>query len=229
MKRDDIWTSEEQTFLSENGHLTAREIGEQLGRTASAVKNQRRSLGIVSGRAGGTRPWGDAEIAVLRENSHLSNSELAALLSRPVSSIGAKKHELGIFRVAVCELTGKQVIGTWRRDLSTRRVQGSFKATKGRAGKRGLAFDFSLVEFAGLVAEGCRYCCAPATGLDRIDNSQGYTKANSAPCCRACNVSKNDRPLSEWFAHMRRVLAHTEGTEDHARVRKLDGADPPPR
>lgn len=36
----------------------------------------------------------------------------------------------------------------------------------------------------------CTYCGFKSSGLDRIDNSQGHTKANTVPCCRECNTAR---------------------------------------
>lgn len=42
----------------------------------------------------------------------------------------------------------------------------------------------------------CDYCLAPlgkyGVGLDRINNSKGYTIDNIVPCCGNCNKLKNN-------------------------------------
>jgi len=38
----------------------------------------------------------------------------------------------------------------------------------------------------------CVYCGFPPTGLDRINNKNGHTKDNCVPCCKECNVARND-------------------------------------
>lgn len=35
-------------------------------------------------------------------------------------------------------------------------------------------------------------------GIDRIDNSIGYTKDNCVACCKICNISKSDLSLEEF-------------------------------
>src|SRR5579872_1915065 len=35
-------------------------------------------------------------------------------------------------------------------------------------------------------------------GIDRLDNTKGYTLANSVPCCKTCNLAKNDLSFEEF-------------------------------
>ena len=53
-------------------------------------------------------------------------------------------------------------------------------------------FDFTQKEFIDLLKSNCTYCGTPnAFGVDRIDNSIGYTKENSTACCKVCNQMKH--------------------------------------
>ena len=42
-------------------------------------------------------------------------------------------------------------------------------------------------------------------GIDRINNSKGYTIDNCVPCCFMCNYSKNNHSLSDWKAWLERL------------------------
>lgn len=45
-------------------------------------------------------------------------------------------------------------------------------------------------------------------GIDRIDNSQGYTLGNTVTCCKFCNRAKGKGSLKEflsWLDHVRRL------------------------
>lgn len=48
-------------------------------------------------------------------------------------------------------------------------------------------------------------CTVTATGIDRLDNTQGYTLENSVPCCNICNGAKSDMTHDEWIAWLRRI------------------------
>ena len=43
---------------------------------------------------------------------------------------------------------------------------------------------------------------------DRVDSSLGYTVSNCVPCCKYCNQAKNDRSVSEFLAHARRIVEY---------------------
>jgi hypothetical protein len=67
-----------------------------------------------------------------------------------------------------------------------------------------------------LINLGCAFCgdtLIDKNGvcLDRLDNSKGYLDSNIAPCCRRCNVAKNDmKDQNEFFDWIDRVVAHRD-------------------
>lgn len=42
-------------------------------------------------------------------------------------------------------------------------------------------------------------------GIDRVDNSIGYTHDNTVPCCIYCNRSKSDRSMDDFKAWIKKV------------------------
>lgn len=83
-----------------------------------------------------------------------------------------------------------------------------------RRGKRDdIEFNLTLEEFTSFWNLQCTYCGADidGVGLDRTDNTLGYSMTNCVPCCSYCNRMKASRPLSEWLGHLRKVIAHVEG------------------
>ena len=85
---------------------------------------------------------------------------------------------------------------------------------------RGIKFDLSKDEFRNMVDKPCFYCGAEATntlasryttgnfqynGIDRIDNSLGYSKSNCVSACKTCNRMKSDMQQSEFFEHILQV------------------------
>lgn len=45
-------------------------------------------------------------------------------------------------------------------------------------------------------------------GIDRVDNTKGYTLDNCVTCCINCNRAKMDRSLEEFLAHVTRIATH---------------------
>jgi hypothetical protein len=72
------------------------------------------------------------------------------------------------------------------------------------AQKRNIVFELTEDEIEKLFKQDCHYCnCQPrkqtksqmygeyyANGIDRVDNTKGYTKENSVTCCKECNFMK---------------------------------------
>lgn len=83
-----------------------------------------------------------------------------------------------------------------------------------KASARKLCLDFTLPldVFNSLLKGDCTYCGAPPTqkakhhpsflynGIDRVDSSQGYISTNVVPCCRVCNIAKNNMSLDAFKA-----------------------------
>lgn len=92
------------------------------------------------------------------------------------------------------------------------------------AKKRKLVFELLREEVAIIIESPCVYCGKENTnktqpykclresdlyyhnGIDRVDNSKGYTKENCVPCCKLCNHMKWDLSIKEWKKHMELIL-----------------------
>ena len=97
------------------------------------------------------------------------------------------------------------------------------------AKRRSLPFELDLEEFRNLVIQPCYFCGAVEcqtkysrgkttnrgyqqsafkyTGIDRLDNSYGYTLTNSKPCCNTCNIAKRCQTEAEFEEWIGRVYA----------------------
>lgn len=64
---------------------------------------------------------------------------------------------------------------------------------------RGREFTLTVEEYDRLRTGACYYCHGHLAripgvgGLDRIDNTKGYTIDNVLPCCAICNVTRGNR------------------------------------
>jgi hypothetical protein len=85
-----------------------------------------------------------------------------------------------------------------------------WKTYKYGAEKRNLLFSIPIEEFVDRFWEKpCTYCGDPieTAGIDRIDNSAGYTALNTVPCCSTCNFMKRDMKCQDFLNHCKRVAS----------------------
>ncbi len=75
-------------------------------------------------------------------------------------------------------------------------LNGKFQQTRataiGRPHRQGKSLEWTLTfeAYVAITSQPCYYCrgsLPPTGGLDRIDNTLGYTKENVLPCCTTCN------------------------------------------
>lgn len=95
-----------------------------------------------------------------------------------------------------------------------------FKSYKYSANRRNIVFEITKEKFLSLVNSSCYYCkSAPSryfknhnakvgvyyNGIDRLDNTQGYTTNNVVPCCTSCNRAKSEMSIDEFKIWLNRV------------------------
>lgn len=108
-----------------------------------------------------------------------------------------------------------------------------YKTQKSKARQNGREFSLNLEEFKTLITSSCHYCEIPPNkqynsnyrggkyrsfnkerinagfinigGIDRKDNSRGYTLENSLPCCFVCNRAKNNLSYEEFIKKLRQI------------------------
>lgn len=89
------------------------------------------------------------------------------------------------------------------------------------AWERGHSWELSDDDALGMMALPCHYCGAPPnnestragevfrySGLDRIDNTRGYSADNVAPCCFGCNRAKHVDSYEAFLSRIRRIYEH---------------------
>ena len=100
---------------------------------------------------------------------------------------------------------------------SMRALMRNYKAS---AKKRGYSFELTEEQFAEITKQDCYYCGIKPNGIvkykeinteyiyngiDRVDNDKGYTVENTVPCCKHCNIAKNNMTLQEFKDWIRRI------------------------
>ena len=89
----------------------------------------------------------------------------------------------------------------------TKSLEGRYRLLKFRHKERWSTLVITIEEFKNLVSKFCIYCgeSEKRIGIDRIDNSIGYTKENSAPCCALCNFMKKAMSKNEFLSHIKKI------------------------
>lgn len=98
-----------------------------------------------------------------------------------------------------------------------------YSAYKSDAKKRQLPFELDKYETIKLIQNPCTYCGDPASntavhrtthevfnynGIDRVDNTKGYTCDNVVPCCATCNRMKMTKTIEGFFEHVSKIYKH---------------------
>lgn len=88
---------------------------------------------------------------------------------------------------------------------------------KWEANNRNLLWNLSDEDAIDLFSQPCFYCDSDpvkrkfqfgeywSNGIDRKDNSLGYTKENAVPCCTRCNLAKSSLNIKEFYIWLSKV------------------------
>jgi len=92
--------------------------------------------------------------------------------------------------------------GKRRRTVEVRYSKARYDAGRRSSGAK--EFTLSLEEYRAIVCNPCYYCEediseGTGSGLDRVDNSLGYTFENCKPCCSSCNRRRGKSMSSAEF------------------------------
>jgi hypothetical protein len=80
---------------------------------------------------------------------------------------------------------------------------------KNNAKNKGYCFDLSIEEIKLTIFLPCHYCGEEQSrGMDRIDNTIGYTIRNIVPCCKTCNYLKKATDYEEFVGHIHKMSNH---------------------
>lgn len=84
---------------------------------------------------------------------------------------------------------------------------------RSKAKSRGLEWLITIEEYHILILQPCHYCnnelgdpVEKGIGLDRIDNSKGYTIDNVLSCCAVCNVIRSDKLSKEEMEAVAKLI-----------------------
>ena len=90
-------------------------------------------------------------------------------------------------------------------------LKGMFRTMKGSGLKRNYSVDITFDDFCKIIDNVCTYCgeSEKRIGIDRIDNTKGYTLENSTPCCTICNMMKKTMKVDDFISHINKIYNRT--------------------
>lgn len=116
------------------------------------------------------------------------------------------KHSCGCIKATSNAMTTMSIV---------RKVYNSYRSS---AKQRKLNFELELDYFYELLQKNCHYCNTQKSrrwvinnceltynGIDRLDNTKGYTIENSVTCCTKCNMSKGMDTKEEYIARCKAI------------------------
>ncbi len=95
-----------------------------------------------------------------------------------------------------------------------------WRVVQDSARNRGLALELTKEDVTKMCQERCHYCgkdpqqLGTLFGVDRVDNSVGYTRKNSVTSCTVCNYAKRNYNVQDFIRGMCNVGAHTLDNQD---------------
>ncbi|OGZ35350.1 MAG: hypothetical protein A2646_03120 [Candidatus Portnoybacteria bacterium RIFCSPHIGHO2_02_FULL_39_12] len=95
-----------------------------------------------------------------------------------------------------------------------------FEKLKYDAKQRNLIVELTFQEYESLIKLPC-YLCGESVvsehnghGIDRVDNSIGYTSSNCRSCCGTCNRMKRHLSINDFISRIKKILKnHNEPLE----------------
>jgi len=98
-----------------------------------------------------------------------------------------------------------------RKNVYAKTIKGKYVRYKSTARIKKHEFNLTREQFGKIILQSCIYCGEPSTegnlnGVDRIDNSKGYSVDNCAPCCGWCNKMKLAKTKKEFIAQCKKII-----------------------
>ena len=104
------------------------------------------------------------------------------------------------------------------KEEKSKNIEGYYKDYIRNATKKGREITIDFNDFLNFVTSSCYYCNYSSEmetiGIDRIDNTKGYTKENCTPCCWKCNRIKHMYHLEFFFEKCKIMTKEKESTKE---------------
>jgi len=92
-------------------------------------------------------------------------------------------------------------------------LSGDYETFEKNAMDRNLEFRLSRTDFSEIIRNKCYLCgkeprANHRNGIDRFDNSLGYTMENARTCCSTCNIMKNRYAYSDMIGKFEKIYKY---------------------
>lgn len=124
-------------------------------------------------------------------------------------------------RTISCGCYQKECFGKYsKKDKGVSSFNTLIRVYKRDADKRGLCWKLTDFDFKLLISKNCYYCGIEPfqmiknnhnngdliyNGIDRLDNSEGYSIHNCVTCCGVCNKMKNKFTKDNFLKHIVKI------------------------
>ena len=127
---------------------------------------------------------------------------------------GGRSRSCGHLKVSPAAIAKRSI----KRRIEDAPIREYFRNYRASARTRKLDFVLTYEQFQELVTKNCYYCGDNPNllmesrfdkkllnGIDRMDNSLGYSLANCVPCCRVCNKIKSAMGHDSFIEHAHKI------------------------
>lgn len=100
-------------------------------------------------------------------------------------------------------------------------IRNKYSHFKCAAIKRGINFDLTNDDVLNICEQKCFYCGKErCLGIDRLDNSKGYTIDNCVPCCGCCNKMKMGLEPNFFLEQIEKIHNNIEAIKSSSTISK---------
>ena len=104
------------------------------------------------------------------------------------------------------------------KEENSKNTEGYYKEYIKKATLKGREITIDFNDFLNLVTSACYYCNhsseTETIGIDRVDNTKGYTKENCVPCCWKCNRIKHTYHQKFFLEKCKIMIKQEESTKE---------------
>lgn len=202
------WTDSDREAFIANAHLSDVELTALFPRrTISAIKNRRNAWCEVP-EDKKRRTWTDADYQFIKDNASLTDYAIAKALGVTGGSVKSARLRVGEIKKYECRVCSVELTQQGNFCKQHLRVGRQMRSYSSKSMVKGREFQLTQDETYKLLTSNCTYCGSEGGGIDRIDSSKGYVAGNVTPCCKTCNVMKNDLTVEKFEAHIRRIATY---------------------